>query len=152
MLYIHIFFAISPFFTLTIPAFLDVVQAPVDYWKCVIPFAGMCQTPAMCLCVCRCILWLALLSFVVLYTSLQWSDTVFDIQGRCLEWCCLKKKEWHLNALSENADTYIRWKKKSNFLCWGRKAQLDSGAKMIKEKFKLEMCSDLTFSGYIKIH
>lgn len=65
MLYIHIFFAISPFFTLTIPAFLDVVQAPVDYWKCVIPFAGMCQTP-----------------------------------------------------------------------------QLDSGAKMIKEKFKLEMCSD----------
>lgn len=85
MLYIHIFFAISPFFTLTIPAFLDVVQAPVNYWKCVIPFAGMCQTPAMCLCVCRCILWLALLSFVVLYTSLQWSDTVFDIQGRCLE-------------------------------------------------------------------
>lgn len=47
--------------------------------------------------------------------------------------------------------TYVE-KKKSNFLCWGRKAQLDSGAKMIKEKFKLEMCSDLTFSGYIKIH
>lgn len=61
MLYIHIFFAISLLFTLTIPAFLNVVQALVDHWKFVIPIAGMCQTPAMCLCVCRCILWLALL-------------------------------------------------------------------------------------------